>query len=202
MDYLLNLISQHAHVAHWYIFIGIVLAGANMPISIDMMVISAALLASQIIPENRLELYLSVLVGCLCSAWLSYWIGRLVGPKIANWPFFAKILKPEKLEKIKTFYGKYGLLTLIIGRFIPFGVRNCIFMTAGMSQTSFKAFALRDAIACPLWTTIAFYVFFTLGNNLETLSQHLKIINISLFAAFSVTVIGVIWYKKRNHAKS
>lgn len=202
MEYLLNLISQHAHVAHWYIFAGIILAGANMPISIDVMVISAALLASQVIPENSVHLFLSVLLGCMLSAWLSYWIGRLAGPKIAKWPLFSKVLKPEKLQKIKAFYEKYGLLTMIIGRFIPFGVRNCIFMTAGMSQSSFRTFALRDVIACPLWTSVAFYLFYTLGNNLETLSQHIKVINISLFAAFSVTVIGVIWYKKRKHAKS
>ena len=38
------------------------------------------------------------------------------------------------------FYKKYGALTLVIGRFIPFGVRNAIFLTSGISKMPFAKF--------------------------------------------------------------
>ena len=202
MEKLTELIALHANNAHWFIFGAIILAGANFPISTDFVIIAAALLAAQVIPENTLHLFLSVYFGCLISAWVAYWIGRLLGPKLAAWRYFAKILKPEKLAKIKSFYEKYGLLTLILGRFIPFGVRNCIFMTTGISKTPFKKFVWRDLIACSLWSSTCFYLFYSLGQNYEALTQHVKSINLVIFIAFSVTVIGVIWYKKRKNTHS
>ena len=41
-----------------------------------------------------------------------------------------------------------------------------------------------------------FYLFYSLGKNFEELVKYAKMFNILIFSAFSVTVIGVIWYKK------
>jgi membrane-associated protein len=202
MESLLHITSQYATHAHWFIFAAIILAGANLPLSIDLLALIAALLASQVVPENTLELFLSVYLGCLFSAWVSYWIGRLLGPKLYKWRLFAALLNPNRLTKIKSFYARHGLLTLILGRFIPFGVRNCLFMTAGISEAPFRTFLWRDFIACSVWSSVAFYLFYSLGQNYEVLSQHLKTINCLIFVAFSVTVISVIWYKKGKRAKS
>jgi len=196
MENLIEFITEQAPHAHWYLFAGILLAGANVPISIDVMVIIAALLASQIIPEKTPHLFLSIFLGSMLSAWIAYWMGRLLGTQLSKWSYFAKLLSQERLLKIQSFYAKYGLLTLIIGRFIPFGVRNCIFMTTGMSHTSFKKFIWQDAIACLLWSSTAFYFFYTLGQNYQTLLEHLKIINIVLFSTFGLILISVIGYKK------
>src|SRR5262249_36255657 len=92
--------------------------------------------------------------------------------------------------------------TLIVGRFIPFGVRNCIFMSSGMSKMHFGKFALMDALACTIWSGTLFYLFLTLGQNYTTLCHHLKKFNLLLFTAFSVTVIGFIWYKARKKTRA
>jgi membrane protein DedA with SNARE-associated domain len=102
------------------------------------------------------------------------------------------------MDKARSFYEKYGFWTLVIGRFIPFGVRNCIFMTTGMSRFSFSRFMLMDAVACSLWVTISFYSFYTLGQNYQMIWHYLKTFNLLLFAAFSVTVISMICYKSRK----
>jgi len=104
----------------------------------------------------------------------------------------------ERLEKIQRFYSKHGLWTLLLGRFIPFGVRNCIFMSSGMSRVSFLKFALWDLIACFTWTSVSFYCFYVLGQNYHLLFDHLKTFNMVIFLAFSVTVISWIWYKRRK----
>lgn len=202
MEYLYEFILQHAHVAPYVLFGLFLLAGLNIPISIDVLVIIASLLAATIIPELTLPLYISALCGCYFSAWIAYWLGRLVGPKLLKIPMMRKLLPETRLHKLQTFYQKHGFFTLLIGRFIPFGVRNGIFMSTGISRLSFLTFILRDLFPAFLWTTSAFLLFHTLGSNYELLVKYVKLINLSLFCAFGVTVIAVICYKRRKNRKT
>lgn len=201
METFVNWLLEYANHAHWFIFGAIILAGMNIPISADLMVIISAVLAATVVPEHTFYLFGAVFLGCLFSAWVAYWIGRIVGPRLLNLKWFSKILHPERLTKIRSFYEKWGLLTLIIGRFIPFGARNCMFMTAGMSKSSFSKFILRDLVACGIWSSVAFYLFYILGQNYKMLYEHVKTFNILIFSAFSVTLIAIIWYKKVKKRK-
>jgi membrane-associated protein len=198
MDSFINWISQHAHQAHWFIFAAVLLAGFNIPISVDILIIASAVLAATIVPEHTLHLYLAIFSGCYLSAGIAYWIGRLAGKKLLRFGWFRKILPQERLEKTQKFYEKYGLLTLLLGRFIPFGIRNCIFMSSGISRLSFGKFALWDLLACFVWSSLSFYLFYTLGQNYHFLYDHLKIFNLIVFGIFGVTLIGFIWYKRRK----
>ena len=198
MESIIDWIVQHALYAHWYIFCAILLAGFSIPINADILVVIAGFLAATIVPEHFWYLYGAIFIGCYLSASIAYWVGRLLGKKICKWRSFNRFLPPQRLEKIQRFYAKYGFWTLLIGRFIPFGVRNGIFMSSGMSYVPFLKFALRDLVACFIWSTTAFYCFWTLGHNYQLLLSHLKLVNGIVFGAFSVTVIGYIWYKRRK----
>jgi membrane protein DedA with SNARE-associated domain len=200
MESLIQWITAHAQHAHWFIFGAILLAGLNIPISADLIIIASAFLAADIIPEHTIHLYLAVFLGCYFSAWIAYWIGRLLGRKLCRIRWFSKILSLEKLEKAQKFYEKYGFFTLLLGRFIPFGVRNCIFMTSGMSRMHFGKFALWDLFACFIWSATSFYLFYKLGQNYQAVAGFVKTFNLLLFAAFSVTLIAFIWYKRRKKA--
>jgi membrane-associated protein len=202
MEHLTELIANHAHNAHWYLFTALILAGFNIPVCADLMILLAAIVAATMLPENTWLLYGSIVMGSYLSAMCAYWIGRLLGNTLLKTKFFSKLIRPDRLAKIKMFYEKYGLLTLIFGRFIPFGVRNCIFMSSGMSKVHFGKFILRDALACTLWASTLFFLFFTLGQNYDALWHHLKRFNLLIFAAFSVTVIGFIWYKWRKKTRA
>ncbi len=202
MDSLVDWIVRHAENAHWFVFASILLAGLNIPISADVIIIISAILAATVVPENIWLLFFSVFIGCALSAQLAYWVGRLIGPQLQRWRYFAKILNPERLKKIERFYEKHGFSTLIIGRFIPFGVRNAIFMTTGMSRAHFGKFVLRDSIACLVWTGTCFSVFYYLGNNYQRLKGYIHLFNILIFAAFAVAVIAFVWYKKHKKTAS
>lgn len=201
METIVDFITRHASHAHWYIFGAIILAGFNIPFSADLLILVSAFIAAAILPEHTWHLYFSVLIGCYFSAWCAYWLGRLVGGRLQRISLFANLLKPERMDRVRNFYEKYGLWTLIIGRFIPFGVRNCIFMTTGFSQFSFSRFILLDAIACFFWCTTCFYVFYTLGQHYDLIWHYLKTFNLLIFSAFSVTVIGAVWYKFKKKAQ-
>ncbi len=198
MEAIADFLTKHAGHAHWFILLGLLLAGCNIPISIDLLVILSAVLAAHFIPEHTFLLYGFVFVGCTLSAWIAYGLGRYASDKLSHLRLFAPIFRPTKIEKMRNFYQKYGIWAYIIGRFIPFGVRNCIFMTSGLSKTPFIQFALRESLACFLWVTCSYTLFFQLGQNFEKIWVGMKTVNLAIFSAFCLAVIGIIWYKLRK----
>ena len=196
MDPIIQFILGHKSHAPWIVFSLIILAGLNIPISIDVVMVLTAFMAATLLPEYTEILFISILFGTYISASLCYWVGRIVGSRLLRIPYFSKLLPNERLKKLKAFYTKYGLLALMIGRFIPFGIRNCLFMTTGMSRLNFRSFLLRDALASTLWASTCFFSFYHLGQNFEALLSIVKTLNIYLFIAFGVTVIAFVCYKK------
>lgn len=200
MDAIINFIFEHAQYAHWIVFGALMLAGINVPISEDLMIIFSAVIAATITPENTYKLFTAVFLGCYISDWVCYWIGRSLGPKLWNISWFAKTFDRSKIDQIQNYYSKYGFLTLLIGRFIPFGVRNGLFLTAGLGKMPFGKFLLSDGIACILSNTVLFSLAYTVGKNYEALISMVKTFNVFLFGAFAVAIIGLIWYKRRKKA--
>ena len=198
MDTIIPFIFAHAQYAHWIVFGALMLAGLNVPISEDLMIIFSAVLASTVIPENTYKLFLAVFLGCYLSDWVCYWVGRHFGPKLWNIRWFAKTFEQKKIDKVHEYYAKYGFLTLLVGRFIPFGVRNGLFLTAGLGKMPFGKFLLSDGIACAFSNTTLFSLAYLAGKNYEALLASLKTFNIFLFGAFVIAIIGFIWYKRKR----
>lgn len=201
MNALIEFAQNHAPTAHWFLFLAALLAGLNIPISIDLLFIIGATLAATLVPELTFHYFAFLLSGCIISAWIAYSLGRFIGPKIVEISPFNKLLSPKLLERVKQFYNKRGSMALVIGRFIPFGIRNCLYMSTGISKMPFYRFALVDGLACSLWATLSFFLYYNLGKNIETLYAWVKRVNFLIFIAFSVTVIGIIWYKKKKKIK-
>lgn len=200
MDTIIQFIFENAQYAHWIVFGALMLAGLNVPISEDLMIIFSAVLAATVVPENTVKLFLAVFLGAYISDWACYWIGRHFGPKLWNIKWFAKTFDPKKIDQVHRYYAKYGFLTLLIGRFIPFGVRNGLFLTAGLGRMHFGKFLLSDGVACLLSNSILFSLAYTVGKNYGALIATLKTFNIFLFAAFVIAIIAFIWYKRRKKA--
>jgi membrane protein DedA with SNARE-associated domain len=196
MHTIIQYLFAHAHLAHWLIFGALMLAGMNVPISEDLMVIISGVLAATVVPENTYWLFTAVFLGCYLSDWVCYWMGRKLGPKLWNLRWFAKTVNKKRIDQIHGYYEKYGFLTLLIGRFIPFGVRNCLFLTAGIGRMHFGKFILSDGIACIISNITLFSIAYYAGKNYEVILPFLKTFNLLIFGFFLVSIIGVIWYKK------
>lgn len=201
MSYFINFIFEHAAHAHWIIFGSLILAGFNLPISEDFMIIISAILASSIIPKHTFILFASVFFGAYISDWMVYWIGRLLGMKLFKIKWFKKTFPKKKLAKVKLFYKKYGFYTLLVGRFIPFGVRNCLFFTAGMTRMNLVKFAISDGIACFCSNIFLFSIAYSIGKNYHALFTYLKKVNIFIFVFFIFTIIAFFCYYKKKKKK-
>lgn len=199
METIFLFIQEHAQYAHWVVFSLLMLAGLNFPISEDIVIIGSGVLASTCVPENTAKIFLGIFLGAYISDWVAYGIGRFWGPTLWKYRWFTKIFRPERLDQIRSYYKRYGMLTLLVGRFIPFGVRNCLFVTAGIGKMPFGKFLFSDGIACFLSNITLFSLSYFCGKNISYL---MKYVNIAIFIAFLIALIVIIWYKKNKTVSS
>ncbi len=194
MEDLIAIIQANIEFAPGIIFGMLLLAGFNIPVSEDGMIFISAVLASTH-PGTRLSFFLAVYAGAYFSDLICYWLGRLLGPKLFKIRLFANMASPEKIDKVSTYFDRYGILTLIIGRFIPFGVRNAMFLTAGLSKMDFVKFALADLLACTISVATYFYLYYQYG---EAVIDSIKEANIVIFVIALLAAAGYWVYRRQQ----
>lgn len=117
-----------------------------------------------------------------------------------------RLVKRESIERkintMKDYFRAYGGKTLFLGRFIPFGVRNIIFMTCGLIKLPLSRFMIIDLCAVICTSTILFTLGYSFGNNYELIFPYLNkykfIIAILLAAILLIAIIKKKYTDKRN----
>ena len=196
LDQLLATLQNNIDTAPWIMGSLLLLAGFNIPVSEDAMLIISGSLAAAF-PGHTMALFVGVHLGCYLSDVICYWFGRLVGPKVLRWRWMAKMVPPTKIALIQRYYNRYGIVTFIFGRFIPFGVRNALFMTAGLGKMHFAKFALTDWVACVISNTTLFSLTYFLGE--AVIRSGLGRVNALIFAV-AVLVVGIIIWRCKKQA--
>lgn len=201
MEEILEYTCSHAHSAHLIIFSLLMLAGLNVPISEDVCLLVGGALAATCVPDHTLRMYLWIYFGCWMSASEAYWIGRLLGPKLYDIRWFNRILTPKRIATLHHYYEKFGIFTFIIGRFIPGGARNALFMTAGLGKMHYLKFVLRDGFACLISSAVIFSLGYSFGQNYPLLIHYFKTYNLIALAVFGVLALCVgifVWIRNRK----
>src|ERR1700738_921331 len=122
----------HAMYAHFVFFGLLVLAGVNIPISEDLILIMGGALVAICVPENYVVMLVCLYAGCIVSAYEAFWLGRWAGPKLYTMRYLRHFVTPERVAKLRTWIERFGIFTFVVVRFIPGGVRNGLFMTSGL----------------------------------------------------------------------
>ena len=183
-----NYLETHLATAPFAIFGLLILAGFFIPISEDLMILLGGLLAARH-PEIMPSVFVAIVLGAYTSDVICYALmGRYLGSKLFQTAFFSRMLPPQKLEKIQLFYKRYGIPTLFFGRFIPFGVRNALFFSAGLSKMGVLKFMLTDFLACLLNALLYFTLYYQIGKSVlesvETAKQVLLALTLLVVLAF------------------
>ncbi|MDR2499880.1 MAG: DedA family protein [Treponema sp.] len=159
-------------------FIALLLAGLNVPISEDLIIITGALLCHEepsLLPSCLAALY----AGTIISDFMSYWLGVQVKKGAVKIRFAARAFSPKNIDKMRYYLNRYGIFTFIVCRFIPFGVRNTLFMTSGILGLRIRMFALYDITAAAISVNTLFFLVYRFG---EDIKKPVKIAGIILFA--------------------
>jgi membrane-associated protein len=134
-----------------------------------------------------LSLALGVMFGAaVLGNQTNYTIGRWVGPRVFHWEQ-SRWFNKRGFEQAHAFYEKYGGVTLILGRFMPF-VRTFAPFVAGVASMTRSRFSFFDVTGGALWVgsvTIAGYFF----GNLPWVRGHIELI---VLATIMIPGIGVL----------
>jgi len=181
----------------------LLLAGCNIPISEDLIIISGALL-SQEKPSILIPNLIAIYIGVIASDFFVYWIGTRVQKGTAKSSFFSTLIPQKAMEKMHNNLDKYGIFTFIVCRFIPFGVRNTLFFTSGFFNLRLRDFALYDIIAAMISVNTLFFLAYFLGDEVK---KPLKIAGLVLFILLVSGIlmlfvrIIVLWRRKKTQTR-
>ena len=177
-------------------FVGLLLAGLNIPISEDLVIITGALLNQEIvqaqIPDTKGMLFpslLAIYVGVIISDFLSYYLGTLVRKGTIKASFLDSLFSQRKMDLIHKHLNNHGFLTFIICRFIPFGARNTLFMTSGFLGLPMRRFALYDITAALISTNTLFFLVYYFG---EGVRSPIRVAGIILFVLLILTILFMV----------
>lgn len=141
----------------------------------------------------RIELlFVSLSVAAILGDTANYWIGHTAGKKLLTVKYF--VVKHEHLEKTETYFQKYGGLTIVISRFIPF-IRTFAPFLAGVGRMKYRWFLMYNVVGGILWVLAFLLAGYFIGNipivqdNFQLVV--LAIIGLSLFAVLSM-IAGAI----------
>ena len=124
----------------------------------------------------------------------NYTIGRYFGPRVFQWEQ-SRFFNKRAFEQAHAFYEKYGGITIVLARFMPF-VRTFAPFVAGVARMSRAKFTFYDVTGGALWVcglTLAGYLF----GNIPFVRQHLdKIIWALILVPGSIALLGA-WRARR-----
>ncbi|HEX5389293.1 MAG TPA: DedA family protein [Burkholderiaceae bacterium] len=130
---------------------------------------------------------------------LNYSIGRYFGPKVFQWED-SRFFNRKAFDRAHNFYERYGGITVILARFMPF-VRTFVPFVAGVAEMTRSTFTFYNVIGALIWVvglTGAGYLF----GNLPWVQTHLsKIIWAMIIVPGLIAMFGA-WRASRAEAKS
>jgi membrane-associated protein len=134
-------------------------------------------------------LLISLIVAAVLGDSVNYWIGNRVGMKILEKNY--SLVRRDHLEKTEEYFTKFGGLTIVIARFIPF-IRTFAPFLAGVGKMSYRWFLTYNISGAILWIlsfTLAGYFFGGIPIVQENFSYIIyAIIAISLVAVGSIVL--------------
>ena len=125
----------------------------------------------------------------------NYAIGRYFGPKVFQWED-SRFFNKRAFDQAHAFYEKYGGITIVLARFMPF-LRTFAPFVAGVAQMTRSRFTFFDVTGGVLWVggvTTAGYLF----GNIPWVKTHLDKIIWAMILVPGVVVLFGAWRARRN----
>lgn len=120
----------------------------------------------------------------------NYAIGRWFGPRVFQWEN-SRFFNKHAFDRAHAFYEKYGGITLVAARFMPF-LRTFAPFVAGVAQMTRSRFLFFDVLGGALWVGGIITIGYLFGN-IPWVKEHLdKIIWAMIFIPGLVIVGGAV----------
>ena len=110
-------------------------------------------------------------LGSITGFMLMFYIGSTVDKKVIHSGKF-KYIPIDAINKVETWFRKYGYFIIVANRFMP-GTRAVISFFAGISHLNPKRTITLCFVSALLWNTIMLYLGFVFGDNVATVDEYL-----------------------------
>ena len=142
-------------------------------------------------PLVMLLLVTAAILGDQCN----YSIGRYFGPKVFQWED-SRFFNKRAFQQAHDFYEKYGGVTIIAARFLPF-IRTFVPFVAGVAEMTRTKFTLFNVVGAVIWVVGIVTVGYLFGN-IPFVKTHLdKIIWAMIFVPGLLVLVGA-WKARRK----
>lgn len=141
-----------------------------------------------------------VAVGLLLAAAIlgnqsNYTIGRFFGPKVFQWED-SRFFNKRAFDQAHAFYEKYGGITIVAARFMPF-LRTFAPFVAGVAQMTRSKFSFYDVLGGTLWVGGIVTVGYFFGN-IPFVKAHLDKIIWAMILVPGLIVLFGAWKARRK----
>ena len=131
---------------------------------------------------------------------VGYWIGYRVGPKVFDRPN-SKLFRPEYVTRAHAFFERWGILTILIARFVPI-VRTVATVMAGTAKMRFSLYLIVSIIGGVIWTVGVLLAGYGLGH-VQFVQDHKSYIDYAVIAVVILSLVpaGIHFLQARKRAK-
>jgi len=187
-------------------FFCLLLAGCNFPISEDLIIITGALICRED-PSLLVPSFAAIYAGAVISDYFPYFLGKYIRKGTIKLRFVVRLTSSKKVDRMHHYLDKYGIFTFIVCRFVPFGMRNTLFLSSGFFGLRLRRFALYDTIAATISVSTLFFLTYYFG---ESIKKPLHAVKVVLFVLLISTVgfiifriiRSIVYRSKESHSET
>ena len=140
-----------------------------------------------------------LLVAAILGDQCNYTIGRYLGPKVFQWEN-SRFFNKKAFDHAHAFYERYGGVTIIAARFMPF-LRTFAPFVAGVSEMSRSKFSLFNVVGAVLWVVGIVTIGYIFGN-VPFVKLHLDKIIWAMILIPGLLVLFGAWRAKRQASQT
>jgi membrane protein DedA with SNARE-associated domain len=138
-------------------------------------------------------------LGSVAGFMTIYYIGSTLDKKLVK-AHKLKYISTEGIEKVESWFSKYGFWIIIANRFMP-GTRSVISLFAGLSELDIKNTVILSTISALGWNSFILYLGMLFGSNVKKVDILLITYSNIVLAITAIVVIVILFrliIKRKN----
>jgi membrane-associated protein len=160
----------------------------------DSLLVTAGLYAAATGALDPVWLIVTLSVAAVTGDATGYYIGLRAGQSLYNRPQ-SRFFRRDHLLKTQEFYEKYGGVTIVLARFMPFA-RTFAPVVAGIAQMKYRRFALFNVTGGIGWITSMILLGYFLGQSIPGIESKIEyVIAIIIFLSILPMLVKYLQHK-------
>jgi membrane-associated protein len=165
----------------------------------SLLVTAGLLIASGKVPLEMVWLNLLLCFAAISGDAVGYWFGARIGPILYDRPK-SRWFRREQLLKTREFYERYGGITIVLARFMPFA-RTFAPVVAGIAGMTYRRFAVCNIAGGIGWIISMTSIGYFLGQSIPGIEEYVEyIIAAVIFISILPILIRIVSSKPKSSA--